>query len=55
MDLAEWNAKAKSYEDATVWRFPRRKLAIGAAGPPPLRTNMPELRRGLAEAQRRIR
>jgi hypothetical protein len=29
--------------------------AIGAGGPPPLRTNAPELGRGLAEAQRRIR
>jgi hypothetical protein len=28
---------------------------IGAGGPSPLRTNAPELRRGLAEAQRRIR
>jgi len=29
--------------------------AIGAGGPPPLRTNLPELRRGRAEAQWRIR
>jgi len=24
LDLAERNAKAKSYGNATVWRFPRR-------------------------------
>jgi hypothetical protein len=35
LDLAERNAPAKSYENATVWRFPRRKTAIG---PQPRRT-----------------
>jgi hypothetical protein len=25
LDLAERNAKAKSYGNATVWRFPRRR------------------------------
>ncbi len=27
LDLAERNATAKSYENATVWRFPRSKPA----------------------------
>jgi len=29
--------------------------SLGTGGPPPLRTNAPELRRGLVEAERRIR
>jgi hypothetical protein len=30
LDLAERNATAKSHENATVWRFPRSRPAIGS-------------------------